>query len=256
MADTPALLICTAEQLSSPVAASSSAPAAQNLRAAVGAAQAEAEQPSPTPACNDIAAGNQHADPASFATDQAALVPLPQHGNSQAPGDEPSLGVMPGTGQSCKSASEALILSMVRAAEPHHGSVHVQPQPGSAAPADSSPGSGPEAEHAPSSGPSGPGAGDRWQLQGVPSPTGSHVRFESDDDNASPSVAAELEDSEVIAQLHFVADERGHVVISFNGRSIVEPHVSAHVSEQQRMPSHAQAGPRKRDAPTNPQRQW
>ena len=253
LADTPASLLCTVKQLSSAVAASSSAPAAQNLRAAVGAAQAQAEQqPSPAPACNDIAAGNHCAVPSSSAISQAALVPLPQNGDPPAPSDVSGLGLMPGTDQSCGLASAALTLSTVGAAEPDGCSVHVQSQLGSAAPADNSPRSGPDAEQAQTSVSPGPDAGNRWQLQGVPSPTGSHVRFESDNDSTSPSVAAELEDSEVIAQLHFVADERGHVVISFSGRSIAEPHES----EQDRMQSHAQAGSRKRDTPTKAQRQW
>ena len=47
---------------------------------------------------------------------------------------------------------------------------------------------------------------------------GSHTRFDSDDE--SPHAAPVLEDSEVIAQLAFEADEHGHLVISFSGRSM------------------------------------
>ena len=60
--------------------------------------------------------------------------------------------------------------------------------------------------------------GSRLQLQGLPVAIGSHTRFDSDDD--SSRAASVLEDSEVIAQLDFEADERGHLVISFSGRSM------------------------------------
>ena len=60
--------------------------------------------------------------------------------------------------------------------------------------------------------------GSRLQLQGLPAATGSHTRFDSDDE--PPLAAPVLEDSEVIAQLDFEADEHGHLVISFSGRSM------------------------------------
>ena len=60
--------------------------------------------------------------------------------------------------------------------------------------------------------------GSRLQLQGLPVAMGSHTRFDSDDE--SPHAAPVLEDSEVIAQLAFEADEHGHLVISFSGRSM------------------------------------
>ena len=250
-------ILCTAEQLASPVAAGSDAPAAQNLRAAVGTARAEAEQGiSPALACNSMTAGKENADQSVSAPHRATPAAVPQHGAAGAPGQEAGLAAVACTSHSTELAGPVLTLEQMRAAEPDHGSGHTQSQPGITTPADSSPGSWPEAEHVPSSAPSGPNTGDRWHLQGVPSPAGSHVRFQSDSDSEnvpdSHNAAPELEDSEVIEQLQFVADERGQVVISFNGRSVVdlcEP-------EPEAMQSHAQAGSRKRTTPTKAQRQW
>ena len=250
VAGTAASVLCTAEQLATPVAASSSAPAAQNLRAAVGAAQAEAEQqPSPAPACNDIAAGKQHADVFAPPSDQAGPAALPLHREAQEPGERPEQDAMPGTSQRTDPAGGALDVRLSRASEPDHGTVSMQPE--ITAPLGSSPRSGHDAAHRPASAALSPDAGKR-QLQGLPTPTGSHLRFESDDDSELPRAAAELEDSEVIAQLQFVADERGQLVISFNGRSVVEPQEAG----QERMGSHAQGASRKRDTPTKAQRQW
>ena len=245
-----ASVLGTAEQLAFPVAASSGAPAAQNLRAAVGAAQAEAEQQlPPAPACNNIAAG-KHADDAVPASHQTAPAAQANTGDPRVPSERHEPDAVAGTSQS-SPAGAALALS--RAPEPDHGSVSMQLQPELAAPSGSSPGCGHDAEQSLSSADLGPDAGKR-QLQGLPTPTGSHLRFDSDDDCELPrTAAAELEDSEVIAQLQFVADERGQLVISFDGRSIVEPQEPG----QERAQTHAQAGSsRKRDTPTKPQRQW
>ena len=250
-------ILCAVEQLAFPVIAGSDAPAAQNLQAAVGTARAEAEQgPSPTPACNSMAAGMQNGDHSVPASHRAAPAALPRFGEARAPGQEPGLDAVLCTSQSTDSATAAIAMGHMRAAEPDHGSGHTKAQPGKTAPPDSSPESGQDAERTPSSAPSGRDAGDRWQLQGVPSPAGSHVRFESDNDNDndhdSPSAAPELEDSEVIEQLQFVADSQGQVVISFTGRSVVD----ACDPGQETMQSHAQAGSRKRSTPTKAQRQW
>ena len=61
--------------------------------------------------------------------------------------------------------------------------------------------------------------GSRLQLQGLPVAIGSHTRFDSDDE--LPLAVSVLEDSEVIAQLAFEADEHGQLVISFSGRNMV-----------------------------------
>ncbi len=248
-AGTAASVLDTAQQLAFPVAASSSAPAAQNLRAAVGAAQADAEQqPSLAPACNGIAADMQHSDVLVPVSGHTAPAALAQNGEAQAPSETPAL---PGTSQGTDPAGAALAAIPGRASEPNAGNASMQPQPESTAPQGSSARCGHDAEQTPSSAALGPDAGKR-QLQGLPTPTGSHSRFESDDDGELPRAAAELEDSEVIAQLQFMADARGQLVISFNGRSIVEPSEPG----KERGQSHGQAGSRKRDTPTKAQRQW
>ena len=298
MTETAAAILSTAEQLADPlITISIGSPAANNLQAAAGAADAEAQQGS-SAACNSTAVSvveaGQHLQGASQPVAAASLSgpapalhrsPLqssvhtdkssPRAASSAADGEQHAISaphmeqVSPPLNCNCLAAEESMDACATAAgvdktslslknshdlAPEHTHNALQQPLDRSTGllqsftPAASSP---PDAQPRPSSGGLDAHPGSSAKLQGVPSPTGSHIRFDSDEE--APCAAEILEDSEVIAQLQFAADERGHVVISFNGRTIQEPPLE---DRGDRAGSHARAGPRNQEQPNKAQRQW
>ena len=260
LSKTAAAVLNTAAQLASPSTAASDGPDAQNLRAALGIAVAEEH------ASNS--AGYDCAGPSALPADRAVpdLVQLAAadpcsngsgsaprdhwKGSQEAEGQEFHAAALPGTTLSDAGHADSPVF--VQAAR---DSCQQGPESKGgmnlSSPVHSGP---PRAQSKPLSGdahsPSGHSSG---QLKGIPGPSGSHLRFDSDAEEATPSAAAELEDSEVIAQLHFDADERGHMVMSFNGRSMAE----MPQDKDERAQSGAQAGTRRQEiTPAKSQRQW
>lgn len=257
---TAAAVLDTAAQLASSSTAASDGPDAQNLRAAVGIAVAEEHasnsagyncaESSALPADQKVPDLVQlaAADPCSNGCGSAPRDHL--HGSQEAEGQEFHAAALPGT-----TLSDAGHAGSPVFAQAARNSCQQGPEskggmnlsfPGHSGP--------PGAQSKPLSGdahsPSGHSSG---QLKGIPGPLGSHLRFDSNTEEATPSAAAELEDSEVIAQLHFDADERGHMVISFNGRSMA----GKSQDKDERAQSGAQAGTRRQEqSPATSQRQW
>ena len=257
LSKTAAAVLDTAAQLASPSAAASDGPAAQNLRAALGIAVAE-EHASNSADCNCAAPSALPADRAAPDLAQlAAADPCSNgsgsahrdhlQGSQEAQGRELHAAALLGTMSAGRAASPVIVRTAISSCErgPESKGGMDLSSPGHSSP--------PGAQSKPLSGnahsPSGHSSG---QLNGIPGPSGNHLRFDSDTEEGAPSAAAELEDSEVIAQLHFDADEGGHVVISFNGHSMAE----IPQDEDERAYSGAQAGTRRQEqSPAKSQRQ-
>ena len=260
LSKTAAAVLDTAAQLASPRAAASDGPDAQNLRAALGTAVAEEHASNIAGyACAELSALPADltvpdlvqlaaADPSSNGSGSAPRDDL--KGSQEVEGQESYAAALPGTmlsdtGHSASPVFAQTAKNSCQEGPESKGGMNFS-SPGHSGP--------PGAQSKPLSGvahsPSGHSSG---QLKGIPGPSGSHLHFDSDAEEATPSAASELEDSEVIAQLHFDADERGHMVISFNGRSMAE----IPQDKDERAQSGTQAGTgRQEQSPAKYQRQW
>jgi len=187
---TAAAICGTAEQLAFPLTTSNDAPAAQNLQAALGTAEIEANIGLSGPACNSTVASMQH--DCHFLPEAGQLAAIA--GESLAPNEQPEQDAMPPPfSQSTAPASSPLQLEDSKAAKfdlrdghsrPHlENSTLLQCSP-------TGPSSGPDARSMPTPVSEDSHAGLSPQLQGLPEPTGSHIRFDSDDDDNMPSAAA------------------------------------------------------------------
>ena len=185
-------------------------PAAQNLQAAVAAAAAE-EHGNDSAACNSTASRLVSSAAGKDVEEALSSRLIDALGARDAICDSAAVS-MGGASPSGSSVAASQPLLM------HDGGREAMSSP--ACPAGMLPkaGSAPRAEQQSISADEDGQMGSRLQLQGLPVSIGSHTRFDSDDE--SPLAAPVLEDSEVIAQLDFEADEHGHLVISFNGRSM------------------------------------
>ena len=186
---TAAAICSTAEQLASPLITSNDTPAAQNLQAALCTAEIEANIGSSGPACNSTAVSMQHAYHSLPEAGQLAAIA----DESLAPSEQPQQDAMPPFSQRTAPASSPLQLENSKAAEIELGDGHSQPHLENSSPLQSGP-TGPSSELDARSIPA-PVSAD-WhaglspQLQGLPEPTGSHIRFDSGDDDDMPSAAA------------------------------------------------------------------
>jgi len=185
-----AAAICsTAEQLASPLTISSDAPAAQNLRAALDTAEIEANIGSSGPACNSKVVSVQH--DCHFLPEAGQLAAIA--GESLAPSQQPEQDATPPFSQRTAPASSPLQSEDSKAAESELRDGHSWPHLESSSLLQSSPmgaSSEPDARFMPTPVSVDSHAGLSPELQGVPEPTGSHIRFDSDDDDNMPSAAA------------------------------------------------------------------
>ena len=218
------------EQSAPPLPSGNGMPAAQNLQAAVMAATAE-EHGTGSAACNDTASRltSSVADDAFQEALRVKDICPCSVGDAVCNSQAVSMGgALPSGGSAAASEPARLHSREPQAMSSSACSAAVLLDAGSA----------PCAEKQSTSGPEDGQSGSRLQLQGLPVAIGSHTRFGSDDE--SPLAAPILEDSEVIAQLNFEADEHGHLVISFSGRSMA-PEL-ADSSWGNRAPSSADTG--------------